>query len=182
MKIDRDGAASGRSARGVRGSACAGVIALIAAACSGAASTGSAAPERATGAGDEHEAGSARAHRGDEAAPCADWQVHFEPGSAELDPAARQKLIGLAECIRSGAIDQIRIVGSTDPRGTEEQNIVLGRDRASAVRAHLISLGCEPDAIRLASIGEADASESPDEWREDRRASVRTEDDADAAR
>lgn len=107
---------------------------------------------------------------------CNDWEVFFDSGSAEISPTARAVLGGLAECIQRGDVRDVSIVGSADPRGTDTENLELGRRRAEAIRGVLVARGCDPSVVRTASVGEARTSGSPETYALERHASVRTRD------
>jgi outer membrane protein OmpA-like peptidoglycan-associated protein len=109
---------------------------------------------------------------------CNDWEVFFETGSAALSETSRAVLGGLAECIQRGAVRDVSIVGSADPRGTAPENHQLGHDRAEAIRAVLVARGCDPAVVRTASVGEDRASGDPQTYATERHASVRTRDQA----
>jgi len=85
---------------------------------------------------------------------------------------------GLAECIQRGDIREVVITGSADPRGAAPENLELGRQRAEAIRAVLVSRGCDPSVVRTASVGEVGASGSPQTYASERHASVHTHDRA----
>lgn len=107
---------------------------------------------------------------------CNDWEVYFDTGSAEISPTARAVLGGLADCIQRGDVRDVSIVGAADPRGTQMDNLELGRQRAEAIRQVLVARGCDPSVVRTASVGEARASGAPESYALDRHASVRTRD------
>lgn len=82
--------------------------------------------------------------------------VLFEKGSRQLDPAARQVILEVAERLAglpSGAV--VAVIGHTDDDGTDAYNEVLARDRAEAVRLALIAaLGGRGPALVAEGRGE----------------------------
>lgn len=107
---------------------------------------------------------------------CNDWALYFDTGSASLSEESSAMLGGLAECIQRGDIREVVITGSADPRGGAPENLELGRQRAEAIRAVLVSRGCDPSVVRTASVGEVGASGSPQTYASERHASVHTHD------
>ena len=105
---------------------------------------------------------------------CALQTVFFAFDSAELDNSSRAEIQRAVECYRSkGATVRLRLVGATDPRGTEEYNIALGERRAQAVRQYLVSLGVAESKLSVTSVGE-ELAQGTDEssWAQDRNVSA----------
>ena len=102
---------------------------------------------------------------------CGNAQVFFAPGSANLDEASQQRLDRYATCLSNHEIDAIYVSGTTDPVGTSEENITLGRERARNVADYLHDRGCHVDFV-IRSFGERDALESPPLWPVERSADV----------
>ncbi|HEY8426724.1 MAG TPA: hypothetical protein VIL20_00055, partial [Sandaracinaceae bacterium] len=74
--------------------------------------------------GESHAAGGAPATSGGELAGACDvLPVYFAYDSSELDARARSTLEQNARCIHQRDAASVRIVGMTDPRGTEEYNL-----------------------------------------------------------
>lgn len=84
---------------------------------------------------------------GDVVVACGDGQVTFASGSSELDDAARARLNNYAGCLSRHETDIVYVSGTTDPVGTTEDNLVLGRARARAVADHLHAAGCNVDFV-----------------------------------
>jgi peptidoglycan-associated lipoprotein len=81
----------------------------------------------------------------------------------------------VAKCLTTGPLEgrSIELVGRTDPRGTEEYNMVLGASRAGAVGTYLQDEGVSPSSITTTSRGELDANGSDEAgWQVDRRVDV----------
>lgn len=82
--------------------------------------------------------------------------VLFAFGRAELSPAARTRLAGVAEQLRTQAKGTIQIHGHTDSVGDERSNLTLSRRRAEAVRAELVRLlGAPSVGFEVRVFGEA---------------------------
>ncbi len=106
----------------------------------------------------------------------AEVQTYFEFDSADVDPPVGTVLYQVAKCLESGALkgEKVRVVGHTDPRGSDRYNDELGKSRAQAVREYLVFQGVKHDAIEMLSMGEAGADEqNPAEWPYDRRVDIR---------
>lgn len=84
-------------------------------------------------------------------AACGSARVFFELDSAALRPSERDTLGEYARCPASVAAERVVVTGMTDPRGTEEYNLVLGERRARAVKDYLERLGVRADTH---SVGE----------------------------
>lgn len=80
----------------------------------------------------------------------------------------------LANCMISGPLKgkTIRLVGHTDPRGSEEYNDKLGLERAERVKRYLVTQGIVADRIQTTTRGEDSSSPDPDKWPRDRHVQV----------
>jgi OOP family OmpA-OmpF porin len=88
-------------------------------------------------------------------------RILFDVASAKLDSTARAAVAAFAatfgrlqrEAEAQGYAVAIRLVGRTDPTGSEEGNRGLSRQRVDAVRAALVALGVRAiaDALALAA-------------------------------
>lgn len=105
---------------------------------------------------------------------CSGPAPFFEFDSASMDQDDRSTMANLAQCMKSGPLQgkSIRLIGRTDPRGTEEYNEKLGLERAEKVKRYLVRRGVEGDRIQVTSLGKQDASPSPSEWPGDRRVQI----------
>lgn len=102
-------------------------------------------------------------------------ETFFEYDSANLDPPKDTALFKLAHCLAEGPAKgkHVRVIGHTDPTGSERQNDEVGMSRARAVREYLVLHGVAHDQIEMLSMGEAGADEtSPAEWPFDRRVDI----------
>lgn len=97
--------------------------------------------------------------------------VYFDFDSFAIADDARDKLSSTAECIQENPDENVRILGHTDPRGTEEYNIALSEKRAQAAADYLARLGIDPARFRVIPKGETEAT-GVDEgsWQQDRKA------------
>ena len=75
--------------------------------------------------------------------------------------------------MRSVGAKGVRVVGLTDPRGTEEYNLALGERRARASGDFSRALGVPAQEVEIASVGE-ELARGQDEagWAADRRADI----------
>jgi peptidoglycan-associated lipoprotein len=80
----------------------------------------------------------------------------------------------LANCMISGPLKgkTVRLIGHTDPRGSEVYNDKLGLERAERVKKYLVGQGVGGERIKTATQGEDNASGNPDLWPRDRHVQV----------
>jgi len=104
-----------------------------------------------------------------------DSRIYFKFDSAKLRPESKQTLDQIATCAISGSAKgtHLRVVGRTDPRGTDSYNKTLGMTRADSVAAYLKGDGLKDTRMETLSKGEADADPSSSGWPFDRRVTVR---------
>lgn len=82
--------------------------------------------------------------------------VLFATNQSTLLPIARQNLVSVANALKMTPEDRnIVVEGHTDSRGTDEHNMRLSHERASAVREFLVSQGVEPTRIQAVGRGES---------------------------
>ncbi len=80
--------------------------------------------------------------------------VSFGTGASALAEGRIESLAALATFLAEDRARRIVLVGHTDTEGSREGNIALSRDRAQAVRAHLIELlGADPAQIDAEGVG-----------------------------
>lgn len=106
-----------------------------------------------------------------QAGPCELESVHFDFDSSDLDEKAREVLARDQRCAREKGATSLRVVGMTDPRGTEEYNLALGDRRARNAARYLNALGAPaPEATSMGSV----MAKGEDEigWAYDRRTEV----------
>ena len=80
-------------------------------------------------------------------------RVFFLTDSWSLTPQARDTLNRQAQWLRQYANYAVTIEGHADERGTREYNLALSARRASAVQEYLVSLGIQPNRLRVVSYG-----------------------------
>jgi outer membrane protein OmpA-like peptidoglycan-associated protein len=91
-------------------------------------------------------------------------RVLFPAGSAVLDSAGRLAADTIAASLTrlrsaagaEGFATAVVLVGRTDTLGTDSVQLALGRNRAVAVRAALLSAGLPPESIDVRSLGATD--------------------------
>ena len=100
----------------------------------------------------------------------AEAKAYFAYDSAKID-GAEALLAQVADCFDHGPLagEALCVTGHADPRGSDEYNQELGRERAESVASFLQQRGVESDRIDVESMGEALASDDPENWRYDRK-------------
>lgn len=89
--------------------------------------------------------------------PSVDLAVEFEFDSARLTGEAKELLATLAGALKSKELWDYRFAlnGHTDATGTPDYNLTLSRERAYAVREHLIVVhGITADRLQAMGLGE----------------------------
>lgn len=97
----------------------------------------------------------------------------FEPGRAVLNDQAVAELGDAVAGVTE--IRAVRVVGHTDHRGTEQENLALSQARADAAAAALVEAGIDAALINAVGLGEAEAHQgdpSDAEMAGDRRVDV----------
>ena len=109
------------------------------------------------------------------AAICKGPDPFFSFDSARPDNQSQPSMQNLVDCMRTGPLagKTIMLVGRTDPRGSEDYDIKLGRDRAERVKKYLVANGIDASRIVTDSAGKHDAHDDPQEWAGDRRVEVK---------
>lgn len=100
----------------------------------------------------------------------------FEVGKSRIMSADNDLFNAIASCVEDGKLgdEKLHVIGFTDPRGSEELNMKLGRDRANAARAKLTALGVGNDKLQAESRGESEATGTDEPtWARDRRVEIR---------
>lgn len=82
--------------------------------------------------------------------------VMFAFDSADLTPAAQQRLQGLVAKLNSPTVAKVAVVGHTDSVGSDTYNQALSERRASSVAEYLISQGLEPGKVTSQGRGESE--------------------------
>lgn len=94
-------------------------------------------------------------------------QVMFAFDSAELTPAARERLQSLLPRLNEPGVASVKVIGFTDSVGSDSYNQGLSERRASSVAEYLIGHGLAPNKVTSQGRGEADpiADNDSDEGR-----------------
>ncbi len=98
--------------------------------------------------------------------------VRFDFDQYTLTAEARSILDKNAECLKEAPEVRVVIEGHADDRGTQEYNLALGENRASAVLKYLRGLGIDGSRLRVTSKGENQPicnEQSEDCWAQNRR-------------
>jgi outer membrane protein OmpA-like peptidoglycan-associated protein len=106
--------------------------------------------------------------------------AHFDVNSANLKSTDNDLLSKIAGCVKDGKLGdhKLSILGFTDPRGSEDYNLKLGRERAGAAKKRLISLGVTGDTVMVESRGESEAKGTDEtSWAFDRRVELHLDDE-----
>jgi peptidoglycan-associated lipoprotein len=79
--------------------------------------------------------------------------VHFDYDKAEIKEKDRAILQGIADFMKAFPAAKLEIEGHCDERGTNEYNLALGNQRASAALAYLKTLGVDEARFTTISYG-----------------------------
>ncbi|MFK7893222.1 MAG: OmpA family protein [Granulosicoccus sp.] len=85
-------------------------------------------------------------------------RIKFDHGSARLKPVSLGLLDELATALKNEKIRQRRValIGHTDSTGSEAFNLTLSKQRAKAVKEHLVRhLGLATERFELSGLGES---------------------------
>ena len=95
----------------------------------------------------------------------------FSTDGKEIDDESKAKLDAVASLMAADPALRVEIEGRTDNRGSEAYNIVLGAQRAEAVRQYLLAKGADAGRLTAISLGEFKpvASNSSDSGRKENR-------------
>lgn len=88
--------------------------------------------------------------------------VFFETDSTQLNELAMNELKTVAEWMRANPSRILIVEGHTDEVGTEDDNMVLSKNRAQSVRDYLAKQGVDPSRTVLIAHGEHQAGSGPD--------------------
>lgn len=97
--------------------------------------------------------------------------ILFDFGKFELKDVAKTNIQSLASSLNQYPGTDIRVIGHTDSRGTEEYNMTLSQKRAAAVKAYAVSQGVP--SSRLITIGKGFAEPIADNTTDEGRAANR---------
>ncbi len=96
----------------------------------------------------------------------------FDSATAKQNAPTMQTL---ANCMIDGPLKgkSIRLIGHTDPRGSDDYNYELGQERAERVKKYLVAQGIDGGRIKTFTAGEEDSKNAPKDWANDRRVEIR---------
>lgn len=100
-------------------------------------------------------------------------RVLFAFDSSALSAESRTTIERWAAWLKTYPANRAIIEGHADERGTREYNLALGERRADSARDYLVSLGIDPNRIKIVSFGkERPAVPGSNEraWAQNRRA------------
>lgn len=80
-------------------------------------------------------------------------RVFFDFDKSTLRPNGRTTIERWAAWLKTYPANKVIIEGHADERGTREYNLALGERRANAAREYLVSLGVDPNRVRIISFG-----------------------------
>ncbi len=80
----------------------------------------------------------------------------FAPGSAQLDEASRENIRRLAATLKKRTFKRVKLEGYTDDSGDFEQNRILSKKRADAIKKILVSEGIP--AQKIVTVGKGELS------------------------
>ncbi|MEP4379021.1 MAG: peptidoglycan-associated lipoprotein Pal [Alphaproteobacteria bacterium] len=102
-------------------------------------------------------------------------RVFFDFDKSNLSADARTAVERWAAWLKTYPANKVVVEGHADERGTREYNLALGERRADSARDYLVSLGIDPNRVRIVSFGKErpvvpGSNESA--WAQNRRAVV----------
>jgi peptidoglycan-associated lipoprotein len=105
---------------------------------------------------------------------CSGSVPFFEFDSSSTREADQPTMQVLADCMLTGPLSgkTVKLIGHTDPRGTEGYNDKLGLERAERVREYLVAHKVDAARVQVESQGKQGASATPDGWPTDRRVEI----------
>ena len=100
-------------------------------------------------------------------------RVLFAFDSSALSAESRTTIERWAAWMKTYPANRAVVEGHTDERGTREYILALGERRADAARDYLVSLGIDPNRIKIVSFGKerpAVPGSNENAWAQNRRA------------
>lgn len=98
--------------------------------------------------------------------------IHFDYDKYAIRPADAETLRKNLAWFKANPGRKVRVDGQCDERGTTAYNVDLGRKRANAAKAYLVTLGVSPDLLEVVSSGKdkpAVAGHNREIWAGNRR-------------
>ncbi len=81
--------------------------------------------------------------------------LYFDTDKWNIRPSSYRDLNNVVQVLKDKKDWKLKISGHADPRGSEEHNTMLSRNRANAVRNYLISKGISPNLLEVEFHGES---------------------------
>jgi len=102
-------------------------------------------------------------------------RVLFAFDSSALTAESRTTIERWAAWLKTYPANRVIIEGHADERGTREYNLALGERRADSARDYLVSLGIDPNRVKVISYGKerpAVPGSNENAWAQNRRAAL----------
>ena len=102
-------------------------------------------------------------------------RVFFDFDKSNLSADARTAVERWAAWLKTYPANRVVIEGHADERGTREYNLALGERRADSARDYLVSLGIDPNRVKIVSFGKerpAVVGSNERAWAQNRRAVI----------
>ncbi len=100
-------------------------------------------------------------------------RIYFSYDQDRLDAEDKELLYKVDTWLEEHPNQDLVIEGHADERGTDAYNLALGERRAYNVKKFLVTMGVEPERLRVVTYGEEDPAveeaDSPREYRKNRR-------------
>lgn len=81
--------------------------------------------------------------------------IEFDSGSANIRASSQGLLDAIAQRIASLGNKHVEVIGHTDNQGNPNNNLILSRARAEAVKAYLVQKGIAAERITTNGLGDA---------------------------
>jgi outer membrane protein OmpA-like peptidoglycan-associated protein len=109
-------------------------------------------------------------------------RVYFGYDSEQLDARDKELLYEVDTWLEENPGKDLVIEGHADERGSDAYNLALGERRAYTVKDFLVTMGADPDRLRVITYGEeapvVEDADSPREYRKNRRVEFESENGA----
>jgi len=102
-------------------------------------------------------------------------RVLYAFDSSALSAESRTTIERWAAWLKTYPANRVIVEGHADERGTREYNLALGERRADAARDYLVSLGIDPNRVKIVSFGKerpAVPGSNENAWAQNRRAAL----------
>lgn len=109
--------------------------------------------------------------------PSVSLTIQFEFDSSKVSAASVTQLDELAKAMKSNELQRLsfRVEGHTDAKGSADYNLRLSRQRADAVKGHLVNMGVDATRLQAEGLGDKDLVNKADRFAaENRRVRVVT--------